>query len=150
MGFNTWNRYGCGINEALLRKTADAMVSTGLLAAGYEYLNMDDCWASKTRAADGSIQSDSKNFPSGIKALADYAHGRGLKFGLYTAENPTTCAGRAGSYAHEKQDAKSYCDWGVDYVKVRLYICMLCQTTNKIGLDRRLITVAMGTMPGRT
>jgi alpha-galactosidase len=116
MGWNSWNHYGCNIDEALIKATADALVSSGLRAAGYTYVNLDDCWHG-TRDGDGNIQPDPVRFPSGMKALGDYLHDRGLKFGIYSDAGATTCAGRPGSQGHEFQDAAQYARWGVDYVK---------------------------------
>lgn len=116
MGWNSWNKFGCGINETLIKATAKAIVDTGLAAAGYEFVNMDDCWAA-TRDSDGIVHEDPKAFPSGIKALADYVHSLGLKFGLYSDAGTHTCAGRPGSLGYEKNDANTYASWGVDYLK---------------------------------
>jgi len=117
MGWNSWNKFHCGVNEQLIRETADAMVSTGMKTAGYRYVNIDDCWQI-SRDADGTIVADPTQFPSGIKALADYVHGKGLDLGLYTDAGTLTCQKRPGSLGHELQDAKTYAQWGVDYVKV--------------------------------
>jgi alpha-galactosidase len=116
MGWNSWNKFGCSINEATVRKQADAMVSSGLKAAGYRYIVIDDCWQ-KSRDTDGNIQVDPERFPSGIKPLADYVHGKGLKFGLYSDAGSATCGGRPGSAGREYQDARQYAKWGVDYLK---------------------------------
>ncbi len=116
MGWNSWNKFACNVNEQLIRETADAMVTNGMKDAGYQYVNIDDCWQ-VDRAADGSIVVDS-HFPSGIKALADYVHGKGLKLGIYTDAGHYTCQKRPGSYDHEKQDIDTYAAWGVDYVKI--------------------------------
>jgi alpha-galactosidase len=116
MGWNSWNHYGCNINENLIKATADSIASGPLKAAGYEYVNMDDCWAS-FRDSEGKIQPDPKAFPSGLKALADYVHSKGLKFGLYSDAGTRTCAGRPGSLNYEVKDADSYASWGVDYLK---------------------------------
>ena len=117
MGWNSWNKYACkGINEAVVRETADAMASNGMKDAGYQYVIVDDCWASG-RDAEGNIVVDKDKFPSGIKALADYIHGKGLKFGIYTDAGTMTCAKRPGSIGHEYQDARQYAAWGVDYLK---------------------------------
>jgi alpha-galactosidase len=117
MGFNTWNKFGCNVDERLIRETADAMVETGMLAAGYRYLVIDDCWQ-VSRDTNGRIVADPERFPGGMKALADYVHGKGLLFGLYTDLGPKTCAGRPGSLGFEDLDAASYAEWGVDYIKV--------------------------------
>jgi alpha-galactosidase len=116
MGWNSWNHYGCNIDEKLIKETADALVSSGLRDAGYVYVNLDDCWHG-ARDANGNIQPDKERFPSGMKALGDYLHERGLKFGIYSDAGATTCAGRPGSQGHEFQDARQYAAWGVDYVK---------------------------------
>jgi alpha-galactosidase len=116
MGWNSWNHYKCNINENLIKKTADYLVSTKLKDFGYIYLNMDDCWAWK-RDSNGFILPDPRTFPSGIKALADYVHTKGLKFGIYSDAGYLTCAGRPGSLHHEVKDALTYAEWGVDYLK---------------------------------
>ena len=117
MGWNSWNKFACkGLNEQVVRATADAIANNGMKAAGYEFVNLDDCWQSG-RDASGNIVVDQEKFPSGIKALADYIHSKGLKFGVYTDVGTKTCAGRPGSIGHEYQDARQYAAWGVDYVK---------------------------------
>ncbi|MCP9223535.1 glycoside hydrolase family 27 protein [Erythrobacter sp. LQ02-29] len=116
MGWNSWNHYGCEIDEELIRRTADAMVASGLRDAGYTFVNLDDCWHGE-RDSQGFIQPDPKRFPSGMRALGDYLHERGLKFGIYSDAGATTCAGRPGSQGHEFQDAAQYARWGVDYIK---------------------------------
>ena len=117
MGWNSWNKFACDVNEQLIREMSDAMVGSGLKAAGYQYVNIDDCWQ-VSRDAQGNIVADPARFPSGIKALADYVHSKGLKLGLYTDAGRLTCQKRPGSFDHELQDAKTYASWGVDYVKV--------------------------------
>jgi alpha-galactosidase len=117
MGWNSWNKFGCGVSENLVRETADAMVSSGMKDAGYQYVNIDDCWQ-VSRDAQGTIVADSTRFPSGIKALADYVHSKGLKLGVYTDAGRLTCEGRPGGLDHELQDVKTYAGWGVDYVKI--------------------------------
>ena len=117
MGFNTWNKFGCNVDETLIRGTADAMVETGMRDAGYKYLVIDDCWQVE-RDAEGRIVADPERFAGGMKALADYVHARGLLFGLYTDIGPKTCAGRPGSAGFFDIDAATYAEWGVDYVKV--------------------------------
>ena len=116
MGWNSWNKFACNITEDTVRKTADAMVSSGMRDAGYQYVVIDDCWHGK-RDADGFIQADRQKFPSGIKALADYIHSKGLKFGIYSDAGRMTCGKRPGSQGHEYQDAIQYARWGVDYLK---------------------------------
>jgi alpha-galactosidase len=117
MGWNSWNKFACNVNEQLIRETADAMVGTGMQAAGYKYVNIDDCWQ-VGRDAQGTIVADPSRFSSGIKALADYVHSKGLKLGVYTDAGTLTCQKRPGSLGHELQDAKTYAAWGVDYVKI--------------------------------
>lgn len=119
MGYNTWNFYHCNIDENAVKAVADAMSSNGMKEAGYEYVNIDDCWM-VDRLPDGSIQPDPVRFPSGMKAVADYVHSKGLKFGVYTAQRSRTCQNRSGAYQHEEIDAATYCDWGVDYLKIDL------------------------------
>ena len=101
MGWNSWNSFGCGskMTATHIEAIANKMVSSGLAAAGYEYVNLDDCWANAARMSDGSINGSPAEFPS-MKALASYVHSKGLKFGLYTSENNKTCAGRPGSYGY--------------------------------------------------
>jgi alpha-galactosidase len=117
MGWNSWNKFGCNVSEQLIREMADAMVSSGMKSAGYQYVNIDDCWQ-VSRDSQGTIVADPKRFPSGIKALADYVHNKGLKLGIYTDAGRLTCQKRPGSYQHELQDARTYAQWGLDYVKV--------------------------------
>ncbi|MCJ7755869.1 MAG: glycoside hydrolase family 27 protein, partial [Thermoanaerobaculales bacterium] len=107
MGWNSWNHFGCDVSEQLIRDTADAMVSSGLRDAGYLYVNIDDCWHGE-RDEDGFIRPDPKRFPSGMKALADYVHSKGLKLGIYSDAGWKTCAGRPGSRGFEYQDALTY------------------------------------------
>src|SRR5271154_5027665 len=117
MGWNSWNKFGCkGLNEKVVRETADTMVSSGMKDAGYQFVILDDCWQTG-RDASGNIVADAERFPSGIKALADYVHSKGLKFGIYSDAGRKTCAGRPGSRGHEFQDALQYAAWGVDYLK---------------------------------
>jgi alpha-galactosidase len=117
MGWNSWNKFGCNVSDKLIREMADAVVSSGMQAAGYQYVNIDDCWQ-VSRDATGAIVADPARFPSGIKALADYVHGKGLKLGIYTDAGTGTCEKRPGSLNHEVQDAKTYASWGIDYVKI--------------------------------
>ena len=116
MGWNSWNKFQGNISEEVIKGIADAMVEEGLLEAGYTYLNIDDCWHGK-RDADGFIQVDAKKFPSGMKALADYVHSKGLKMGIYSDAGTETCGGYPGSLGHEYQDAIQYSRWGIDYLK---------------------------------
>jgi alpha-galactosidase len=116
MGWNSWNKFACDVNENVIRDTADAIASNGMKAAGYQYVVIDDCWHG-TRNVDGFITEDRQRFPSGLKALADYIHSKGLKFGIYSDAGTKTCGGRPGSQGHEYQDAVQYARWGVDYLK---------------------------------
>ncbi len=116
MGWNSWNKFACNVSENLIKETADAIVATGMKDAGYEYLVIDDCWQ-VSRDGEGNIVADSKRFPSGMKALADYVHSKGLKFGLYSDAGTATCQKRPGSKGFEEIDAKQYAAWGVDYLK---------------------------------
>ena len=117
MGFNDWNAFGCNVSEQLIEQTADYFVSSGLKAAGYEYVNIDDCWLEKTRSADGHLVPDPVKFPDGIKGTADYVHSLGLKLGIYEDAGTETCAGYPGSLGHEQTDAEDFAAWGVDYLK---------------------------------
>jgi alpha-galactosidase len=116
MGWNSWNAFSCNIDEKIIREMADAMVASGLKDAGYVYINIDDCWQGE-RDSLGFIQPNSKKFPSGIKALADYVHAKGLKLGIYSDAGFKTCGGKMGSRGYEFQDALTYAKWGVDYLK---------------------------------
>ena len=118
MGWNDWYSFFCNLNESLIEQTADAMVSSGMRDAGYDYVNLDDCWLSHERDANGNLQADPTKFPNGIKAVADYVHARGLKLGIYEDVGTKTCAGYPGSYGHVQQDANSFASWGIDFVKV--------------------------------
>jgi alpha-galactosidase len=115
MGWNSWNTFGCTVSDSLIRSMATAMVKSGMKKAGYQYINIDDCWQSRRRAADGTI-IPGPNFPN-MKALADYVHSKGLKLGLYSDRGTLTCQKRMGSYGYESQDARTYAAWGVDYLK---------------------------------
>lgn len=117
MGYSTWNDMGCeGLSSAAVRATADALVSRGLAALGYRYLNVDDCWALPRRVA-GALRPDPNKFPEGMAALAGHLHARGLRFGLYTDRGMWTCGAKAGSEGHETQDAQDFASWGVDFLK---------------------------------
>ncbi|MGF1428138.1 glycoside hydrolase family 27 protein [Kitasatospora sp. LaBMicrA B282] len=117
MGFNDWNAYGCNVSEALIESTALAMHDDGLQAAGYQYVNIDDCWMSSARDANGNLVPDPTKFPDGISGTAAYVHALGLKLGIYEDAGTSTCAGYPGSLGHETQDAASFAAWGVDYLK---------------------------------
>lgn len=117
MGWNSWNTFGWQINEKLIFEMADLMASQGYREAGYEYLVIDDCWSLRERGKDGRIVPDPEKFPHGMKAVADYVHSKGLKFGMYSCAGVRTCAGYPGSYDHEFVDAQTFADWGVDFLK---------------------------------
>ena len=116
MGWNSWNKFACNINEKLIIDVIDALNSTGLQKLGYNYINIDDCWQIG-RQKNGTIIPDPKAFPNGIKPLVDYAHSKGLKFGIYSDAGEFTCEHRPGSLGYEEIDAKTYADWKVDYLK---------------------------------
>jgi alpha-galactosidase len=128
MGWNSWNHFAAKIDDATVRAEADAMVSSGLRDAGYRYINIDDTWEGE-RDAKGVIHSNSK-FPD-MKALADYVHAKGLKLGIYSSPGAKTCAGFAGSLGHEAQDAQTYAQWGIDYLKYDL--CSLGDSMRAAG-----------------
>lgn len=117
MGWNSWNTFGGDINEMVVRETADVMLDTGLKDAGYNYVVIDDCWSCLERGDDGRIVPDPGKFPSGMKAVADYVHAKGLKFGMYSCVGTQTCGGYPGSFANEELDAFTFAEWGVDYLK---------------------------------
>ncbi|HEU5403759.1 MAG TPA: alpha-galactosidase [Terriglobales bacterium] len=127
MGWNSWNKFACHVSADLIKQTADNIVSSGMKDAGYQYIVIDDCWQ-VSRDKDGNIQPDPKTFPDGIKALADYIHSKGLKFGIYSDGGTKTCQGRPGSRGYEFQDARQYAAWGVDYLKYDW-----CNTTTQDG-----------------
>lgn len=119
MGWNSWNQFGCdGLDETLVRETADAMAGSGLLSAGYDTLTLDDCWSAVARDSSGNLTNDPGKFPSGMAAIGDYVHARGLKYGIYASIGTATCTGHtAGSLDHEHQDVATFASWGVDYIK---------------------------------
>ncbi len=127
MGWNSWNTFACdGLNETVIRETAEAFISSGMADVGYQYVNLDDCWMNG-RGGDGRLQWDTGRFPSGIPALAEYVHSLGLKIGIYTTPNNLTCTGLygnvphcVGSLGHEEVDAQTFADWGIDYLKYDL------------------------------
>ena len=118
-GYNSWNGLHCNVDESLIRRTADALVATGLASLGYSYVNLDDCWQ-VDRYKNGTLIEDPVRFPSGIRALADYVHSKGLKIGLYTSQTSQTCQNRPGAYGYESIDSTTYCNWGIDYLKIDL------------------------------
>ncbi|CAI5487839.1 unnamed protein product, partial [Closterium sp. Naga37s-1] len=115
--WNSWNHVQCNITQDIVKTAADKLVSSGLAALGYVYVNIDDCWQADFRDPKGRLVASPVSFPSGIKALADYAHSKGLKLGLYSDAGKRTCAGKPGSLGHEEIDALTFAEWGVDYVK---------------------------------
>jgi alpha-galactosidase len=119
MGWNDWNTYGCGVTEALVKATADKIVSSGMAAAGYQYVDIDDCWMQKGRDANDNLQPDTNKFPDGIIGTAAYVHSLGLKLGIYESAGKNTCAdpNYPGSLGHETADAKQFAAWGVDLLK---------------------------------
>ena len=117
MGWNSWNTFTENISEELILSTADVMAESGLLAAGYQYLVIDDCWALKERDSQGNLVADPEKFPHGMKYVADYVHSKGLKFGMYSCCGTRTCAGYPASFEHEFEDARQFAQWGVDYLK---------------------------------
>lgn len=116
MGWNSWNTFTWEINDKLIREAADAMASE-LKDAGYEYIVIDDCWSEKQRDSNGRLVPDHWKFPEGIKPVADYVHSKGLKFGMYSCAGTHTCGGHPGSFEHEFDDAETFAEWGVDYLK---------------------------------
>ena len=117
MGWNTWNTFTDKINEELVLGAAEAMIKSGLKDLGYEYVVIDDCWSLKERDKDGRLVADPEKFPHGMKYVADKIHEMGLKFGMYSCAGSVTCARYPGSYEHEFIDAKTFAEWGVDYLK---------------------------------
>lgn len=116
MGWNSWNKFACNIDEKLIREIADHIVKSGMKDAGYTYINLDDCWHGD-RDSLGFIHPNPERFPSGMKALADYVHSKGLKIGIYSDAGSQTCGGKPGSRGYEFQDAMTYAKWGIDYLK---------------------------------
>lgn len=117
MGWNSWNTFTWNINEALVCGAADALCESGLRDKGYEYIVVDDCWSLKQRDGNGRLVADPEKFPNGMKAVADYVHSKGFKFGMYSCCGTHTCAGYPGSFEHEFDDAEQFAAWGVDYLK---------------------------------
>ncbi|XP_058097776.1 alpha-galactosidase 1-like isoform X1 [Magnolia sinica] len=118
MGWNSWNHFYCKIEEKIIRETVDALVSSGLAKLGYHYVNIDDCWAELNRDSKGNLVPRKSTFPSGIKALADYVHSKGLKLGIYSDAGYQTCSGTMpGSLGYEEKDAMTFASWGIDYLK---------------------------------
>lgn len=118
MGWNTWNTFGWNISDKLVRESADAFVDLGFKKAGYEYIVVDDCWSKKVRNTENfRLEADPDKFPEGMKAVADYVHGKGLKFGMYSCAGQRTCGDFPGSFDHEFLDAETFASWGVDFLK---------------------------------
>ena len=118
MGWNSWNCFQEKINEQQIKEIADAMVSSGMRDAGYQYLVLDDGWMAPERDANGRLQADPEKFPSGMKAIGDYIHSKGLKYGIYECRGYLTCQRLPGSFEHEVEDMASFAEWGVDYIKL--------------------------------
>lgn len=116
MGWMTWNYFGTDINENIIHEIADAMLNSGMVKAGYDHIMIDDGWQGG-RDNKNNIIPDPKKFPSGIKALADYVHSKGIKLGIYSDASQLTCAGYTASLGFEEQDAKTFASWGIDYLK---------------------------------
>lgn len=123
MGWNSWNPFGKNVSEKVIMETADAMVRTGLKDAGFTYIVMDDYWQGTRDSATGVLNYNPERFPSGIKALADYVHGKGLKLGIYSDAGTMTCGDQPGSYGYEEQDAKQFAAWEIDYLKYDYCYC---------------------------
>eukprot|EP01050_Picozoa_sp_SAG11_P015839 SAG11_NODE_2096_length_3832_cov_2.091347_2_plen_816_part_00 len=118
MGFNSWNFYHCNIDERAIKQIALALKSSGLAAKGYRYVNIDDCWQVAREPVTGVIVPDPARFPSGLKAIADWLHEHDMMFGIYTAAHGSTCQSRPGSYLYEQIDSQSFCEFGIDYLKI--------------------------------
>jgi len=118
MGWNSWNCFQADINENKIKEIADIMVSSGMRDAGYEYLVLDDGWMAPERNEDGQLVADPEKFPSGMKAIGDYIHSKGLKYGIYECRGFLTCQSLPGSFEHEQTDMNSFAEWGVDYIKL--------------------------------
>jgi alpha-galactosidase len=139
MGWNTWNTFADDINDKLIRETADAMVELGYRDAGYEYVVIDDCWLLRDRDyKTGRLVPDPEKFPHGMKAVADYVHSKGLKFGIYSCAGVRTCAGYASSFDHEYEDARTFAEWGVDFLKYDF-----CNFPNYADNRNRYLTMSM-------
>lgn len=137
MGFNTWNTFGENISDSVIRETADAMVDLGLRDAGYNYLVIDDCWSKRERdPVSGKIVPEPAKFPNGMKAVSDYVHSKGLKFGMYSCAGTRTCADYPGSFDHEFLDAKTFAEYGADFLKYDF--CYKPSTANGPLLYRKM------------
>lgn len=117
MGWSTWNVFGCDISEEKIKAQADALVAAEWMDKGFKYILIDDCWQNKARNDSGFLHADPIKFPNGMKAVADYIHEIGLRFGIYSSAGTKTCAGFPGSLGYETQDAALWAEWEVDYLK---------------------------------
>jgi alpha-galactosidase len=118
LGWSSWNNFGEDINEQLVVETIDAMIANGMRDAGYVFVNLDDGWQRyKGKRSEHPLEVDPKKFPRGMAWLANYAHERGMKLGIYSGPGQTTCAGYTGSEGHEREDAKMFASWGIDHLK---------------------------------
>jgi alpha-galactosidase len=133
MGWNSWNHFACKVSDSIIRAQGDAMVGNGMKAAGYEYVNIDDCWQGQ-RDSTGHILPN-RRFPD-MKALAGYVHSKGLKLGIYSSPGPKTCGGHEGSYGHEEQDAQTYAAWEIDFLKYDL--CSLEGKGDQVAAYRKM------------
>ncbi len=138
MGWNSWNTFGTDISDKLIRETADVMANEGFLEAGYNYLIIDDCWSMRERDENGKLVPDPEKFPNGMKAVADYVHSKGLKFGMYSCAGIRTCADYPSSFDYEYVDAQTFADWGVDYLKYDF-----CNFPDTADCKQRYRTMAM-------
>lgn len=123
MGWNSWNGLGENVSEEYIRAVADSFITLGLKDAGYTYINLDDYWQGGRDSATGLLYPHPKRFPSGIKALSDYVHSKGLKLGIYSDAGTMTCGDQPGSYTYEEKDAKTFAEWGIDYLKYDYCYC---------------------------
>ncbi|KAE9382106.1 glycoside hydrolase family 27 protein [Stipitochalara longipes BDJ] len=119
LGWNSWNAFGCNINETNIMTAAEQLVNLGLKDVGYEYVNIDDCWAVKSGRDNltGQIIPEPSKFPSGIDGIADRIHDLGLKVGIYGSAGTETCGGYPAQIGHESLDAATFANWGIDYFK---------------------------------
>lgn len=117
MGWSSWNTFRNHISEDLILEVADAMKASGLLEAGYQYLNLDDCWQSSMRDKDGKLQGDLRTFPSGIPSFVQRANEKGFKVGIYSSNGTLTCEDLPASLGHERIDAETFAEWGIEYFK---------------------------------
>ncbi|KKK61533.1 hypothetical protein LCGC14_3013360, partial [marine sediment metagenome] len=139
MGWNSWNSTGVNVSEEILRGIADEIVASGLKDAGYTYVVIDDFWHGGRDSITGILYEDPAKFPSGMKALADYIHEKGLKFGIYSDAGTKTCGEMPGSYGYEEKDAQLFADWGVDYLKYDYCFCPDYVSANndyRMAIDR--------------